>query len=517
MAKGRVVVFNKKTPTKDGRSICPHKKGQRPSNCNAGPPCSGSSVCRAHPNAKGKFVVKGSCPICTPNNFCVCKNSNGNFIKKSKCKFHDGKSFCKEHPEYLSFTCPICPGAGRCDKHKDKNDKYVLKNSCIRCESLDCLHNIPKISCDECRGTAFCKCERIKYNCPIHKKSAPIADSLVITTLAPEIITEVKYEQENILQPLLTSVPRHHVWLFGKKKVYSGAEIIAKKLKQREYDQKRDKIEGRIQQKRDSVNRYAKTIKGREKRYKYDHSESGIKRKRAKEKRYNAKHKEYVRNRRSIRYQKEKENGILECKAIGCTLHAQGGGSIGFCKNHGGGKRCLRCVDHCGRKKYRGYCYTCFISVFPEEKIHKNYKTKELAVVSYIKNEFPDMAFTNDKIIQGGSSLFRPDIFIDLITYVIIVEVDEHAHNGYDESKEQTRIDKILVDVAHRPIIFIRFNPDSNSIGPSCWTYDNEGMAVVKAKRAKEWQDRLEELKTKIGFWKNTIPDKKIVLIKLFF
>lgn len=429
MAKGRVVVFNKKTPTKDGRSLCPHKKGQRPSNCNAGPPCSGSSVCKEHPNAKGKCVAKGSCPICTPNNFCGCKNSNGNFVKKSICKTHDGKSFCKYHEEYLSFTCPICPGKGRCDKHKDKNNMYILKNSCIRCERLDCLHNIPKISCDECRGTAFCKHERIKYGCKYCGGSA-VCDHKRIQSKCGECKGNSICKIHNV----------------RKANCSCGGSAFC------------------------------------------------------------------------LIHPNVEKYRCKECGGAGICVHNK---RKEYCNdpNCGGGSA-LCCVPGCDKmfiKKFRGHCYTCFISVFPEEKIHKNYKTKEFAVVSYIKNEFPDMAFTNDKIIQGGSSLFRPDIFIDLITYVIIVEVDEHAHNGYNETKEQGRIDNILVDVAHRPIVFIRFNPDSNSIGPSCWTYDSEGKAVVKAKCAKEWQDRLEELKTKIGFWKNTIPDKKIVLIKLFF
>jgi hypothetical protein len=306
---------------------------------------------------------------------------------------------------------------------------YILKNSCIRCERLDCLHNIPKISCDECRGTAFCKHERIKYGCKYCGGSA-VCDHKRIQSKCGECKGNSICKIHNV----------------RKANCSCGGSAFC------------------------------------------------------------------------LIHPNVEKYRCKECGGAGICVHNK---RKEYCNdpNCGGGSA-LCCVPGCDKmfiKKFRGHCYTCFISVFPEEKIHKNYKTKEFAVVSYIKNEFPDMAFTNDKIIQGGSSLFRPDIFIDLITYVIIVEVDEHAHNGYNETKEQGRIDNILVDVAHRPIVFIRFNPDSNSIGPSCWTYDSEGKAVVKAKCAKEWQDRLEELKTKIGFWKNTIPDKKIVLIKLFF
>ena len=67
-------------------------------------------------------------------------------------------------------------------------------------------------------------------------------------------------------------------------------------------------------------------------------------------------------------------------------------------------------------------------------------------------------------------------------------------------------------DIGHRPMVLIRFNPDANSSGPSCWGYDSNGLAVVKKKQVGNWKERLDELMAKINFWLRTIPDKLIVI-----
>lgn len=73
---------------------------------------------------------------------------------------------------------------------------------------------------------------------------------------------------------------------------------------------------------------------------------------------------------------------------------------------------------------------------------------------------FPDFTWITDKTIQDGCSLRRPDLFLDLGYQVVIVEIDENQHDGYDCSCENKRIMQLSLDVDHRPIVFIRFNPD---------------------------------------------------------
>ena len=204
--------------------------------------------------------------------------------------------------------------------------------------------------------------------------------------------------------------------------------------------------------------------------------------------------------------------------------------STGICKHEknkqycndptcdGGSALCkiLSC-DKISSIKYRGHCMTCFMSLFPAETVFRNYKTKEGAVLCSIKAAFPELIVVNDRRIDGGCSAKRPDIFIDLLTHVIIVEIDENAHMTYDQSCENKRMMELSEDIAHRPLVFIRFNPDGNNDGPSCWGVDGSGLAIVKKKRAVEWQKRLTALTAAINFWKTTIPEKIVELIKLFY
>lgn len=59
-------------------------------------------------------------------------------------------------------------------------------------------------------------------------------------------------------------------------------------------------------------------------------------------------------------------------------------------------------------------------------------------------------------------------------------------------------------DVNHRPIIFIRFNPDDYLIKDkkitSCWTLNKKGLCVIKDKKENEWSDRLNTLSQQIDY-----------------
>lgn len=62
-------------------------------------------------------------------------------------------------------------------------------------------------------------------------------------------------------------------------------------------------------------------------------------------------------------------------------------------------------------------------------------------------------------------------------------------------------------DLGHRPIIFIRFNPDdynNNGINvTSCWGRNKKGISVVKKTKKNEWTERLNILKEQITYWIN--------------
>jgi hypothetical protein len=174
-------------------------------------------------------------------------------------------------------------------------------------------------------------------------------------------------------------------------------------------------------------------------------------------------------------------------------------------------------------EKYDGYCLFCYMNLFPDKPISRNYKTKEYSVVEYIKTKFPSLKWIADKIVSGGCSKRRPDLLLDLIYQIVIIEVDENQHINYDCSCQNKRIMELSQDLGHRPIVFIRFNPDDynkNGISiSSCWGKDKKGISVVKKTKKNEWTQRLNTLEEHINYWitpENT-TNKTIETIQLFY
>ena len=173
--------------------------------------------------------------------------------------------------------------------------------------------------------------------------------------------------------------------------------------------------------------------------------------------------------------------------------------------------------------KYDGYCVYCYMNIFPDKPILRNYKTKEYSVIEYIKETYPELDWIYDKKISGGCSKRRPDAYIDLGYQVIIMEVDENQHINYDCSCENKRIMELSQDLQHRPIIFIRFNPDeyikNNKTITSCWGINGNGICNIKKNKKTEWNERLNTLNNQINYWINPTnrTNKTVEVIQLFY
>lgn len=189
------------------------------------------------------------------------------------------------------------------------------------------------------------------------------------------------------------------------------------------------------------------------------------------------------------------------------------------------GRYCKNCKLVYKLKKYDDHCLRCFIYLFPDKPVCRNYKTKETATVEYIINNFPNFTWNIDKKIEDGCSNRRPDLICDLGYQVIIVEIDENQHINYDCSCENKRIMMLSQDIGHRPIIFIRFNPDDyindyNEKISSCWSITPKtGVLKIKNNKLNEWKQRLETLKSQIDYWidENNKTEKTIEIIHLFY
>jgi len=117
----------------------------------------------------------------------------------------------------------------------------------------------------------------------------------------------------------------------------------------------------------------------------------------------------------------------------------------------------------------------------------------------------------------------RPDLLLDLGYQVIIIEVDENQHTDYDCSCENKRTMELSQDLGHRPIVFIRFNPDDyekdgTSVN-SCWRVNGKGICVVKKSKKTEWAERLKCLEEHVEYWINpeNRTNKTVETIQLFY
>ena len=185
-------------------------------------------------------------------------------------------------------------------------------------------------------------------------------------------------------------------------------------------------------------------------------------------------------------------------------------------------KRCKSefCETFIQYNKYDGFCFFCYIHLFPETKITTNYKTKEKNVIDFIKNKFNNYDWIYDKKIYDGCSKRRPDLLLDLGYHILIIEIDENQHCKYDSTCENKRLMEISKDLNHRNIVFIRFNPDKyydekNVLIDSCWKLNKKGLLQIKDNVT--WNERLNNLSNKIYFWINNNNDKMINIENLFF
>lgn len=189
-----------------------------------------------------------------------------------------------------------------------------------------------------------------------------------------------------------------------------------------------------------------------------------------------------------------------------------------ICKNIQGDFTC----DTKGNKKYDGYCVRCYIGLFPNEPRTRNYKTKELKVCEFIKEQFSNLTISFDKIVKDGCTKRRPDIYIDMGSHSIIIEVDENQHDTYENICENKRFMEIFTDLGNRPMVLIRFNPDEyyndkNELVKSCWSFSKEGISIINRNKKDEWKKRLNKLKDSILFNIENEPKKEIEITYLYY
>jgi Holliday junction resolvasome RuvABC endonuclease subunit len=81
---------------------------------------------------------------------------------------------------------------------------------------------------------------------------------------------------------------------------------------------------------------------------------------------------------------------------------------------------------------------------------------------------------------------------------------------------------QISQDLQHRPIVFIRFNPDAYTnkdgiVVKSCWKMNKLDVMQIMKTKEKEWEERIEALKQQIQYWIDNPTVKTVEIIELFY
>ena len=169
------------------------------------------------------------------------------------------------------------------------------------------------------------------------------------------------------------------------------------------------------------------------------------------------------------------------------------------------------------RSQWKPYCFRCYCVLHPDEEIPRRFRLKEHMIVDAIKNVHGStLTIICDKKIEGGCSRRRPDLFIDLGSHCIIIEVDENQHRQY-ECEEKRMID-LYEDTGFRKVVFLRFNPDSyraeHTHYPSPFSFTDAGTLSVNQ---KEFDRRMHDLHERIHVWKETEPEEQWTVEYLFY
>jgi len=423
-------------------------------------------------------VVVKKCPHGKRKNDCVeCGGSSICIHKKRKfnCKECGGGAYCIHgimkarcrdcggsaycSHNIVKFNCRECKGGAFC-----KHDK--IKTRCKECGGSSlCSHNINKTGCKECNGTAYCEHKKIKFNCKeCGGKGLCIHDKIKIYCKDCQG-TGICIHQKQ--KHLCVECHGSHICPHNKAKSKCvechGSQICIHNINKSN----------------------CKKCNG-----------GGI-----------------------CEHNKQRSY-CVDCGGKSICLHKK---LKKYCKICGGSALCKSEWCHTiPNKKNEGYCLLCFIHLFPDKKTSRNYKTKEIAIRDELIKYFNNYQWTCDKKIINGKSSRRPDILLELEKQILIIEIDENQHTTYDCSCDNKRLMEISLDFEHKPIVFIRFNPDSyinkdNIKIKSCWKTGLDNIYRINKKYEKEWEERLNILKENIKYWLNNNTNKTIEVIELFY
>ena len=121
-----------------------------------------------------------------------------------------------------------------------------------------------------------------------------------------------------------------------------------------------------------------------------------------------------------------------------------------------------------------GHCVSFCSAIKESQMLRKHQKKKEEVIGKLIDREILTSLYMRDQRGDNGCSTSRPDFVYHLNTHILIIEVDEGQHKGYNncgttkaekQDVENRRMYNMSSEFDGLPSIFIRYNPDSYRVG----------------------------------------------------
>jgi hypothetical protein len=109
---------------------------------------------------------------------------------------------------------------------------------------------------------------------------------------------------------------------------------------------------------------------------------------------------------------------------------------------------------------------------------------------------------------------------VDFGSHVLIIEVDENSHRGYN--CEEKRMMELINDLGMRPTIFVRFNPDKYTDEKTNKTIQSpfvvkKDTGKLEIKNKKEFDSRIDKLCEKVEYYSEDRDYKLFQVEELFF
>ena len=202
-----------------------------------------------------------------------------------------------------------------------------------------------------------------------------------------------------------------------------------------------------------------------------------------------------------------------KCERPGCVITATfcfKGGRRQYCEKH----KEPNMISYCYEALDCASCGLCYPKTSLDQSLLCLYcrpatflRSKEAAIGQLLKKEFPERNFVHNSYtidqIHHAHLRYRPDFWLELVSHILIIEVDEFAHSSRDRDCEIVRMINIAMSCGGKPVTFIRYNPDGKEV--STKTRQKALVQLIYSSLSSTSEDLLQ---VKYLFYKDSVANE---------